>query len=228
MKKTSFAMLLLSGALCTFGATAHAAPAALTPTHCASASPHPDGLSVSDVSFNGAFAADCFGVAGGNINSASDLGKLGLSWDTSGFSLIGHSEAGQDGFVDFQGIRFTLSVDTGKEGGWLLTASDMGEPLDLPAQFEFIVGLKASDRFALWLFDDVQIDGRDEGTFRIAFPNKGGNIPDLSHLILFGQTLGAPGIPQGSLPEPSSLALLGISLVALGARRRRASPDTRA
>lgn len=223
MKKTKIAMLMAVGAFSMLGAAAHAAP-----TYC-SAGSHPDGIGEQDVRFESQSASDCYGVVSGNINSLSDLTRLDLSWDTAGYSLLGHTDAGQSpSGVTFNGLRFTVSADEDTTGEWQLTATDVGDPLDLPTQLDLIVGLKASNRYALWLLEEVTITGNNEGRFDIRFTNRGGNVPDLSHIIVFGRAVdGGSGTPVGTLPEPGALSLLGFSLAALGMGRRRRVPGSR-
>lgn len=209
MKRT-IAMMLLTGALSAFSAVSYGAA-----------------VSVSDVTLNGENADQALGVFSGNINKADDLQNLGLSGDFSDFTLIGDAQAGGTGSsVTVDGIRFTLSADSGKEGDFVLTAQDVGDPLDLPAIFDLILGLKASNSFALYFFDDIRIDAVNVGTFEVVFLNRGGQIPNLSHLILFaGPGENIPDTPPlGELPEPSGLALLGLGIAALGMRRRTVRP----
>ena len=98
------------------------------------------------------------------------------------------------------------------------TLSWSGQPL--PTNFDFIFGLKASNEYALYFFDDFLLtndpystNGRYKVTF--AFNNKG-VVQDLSHMTVYGR----PGAPA-PVPEPATMLLFGTGLAGLAAVARR-------
>lgn len=188
-----------------------------------------EGISVSNMTYEGAPADDCFGVASGNVNSVGDLNGVWLG----DWTLLATDEGSGD-TGSFGGLDFTLTTTGTTSGTWTLTVVDNGDPLDLPAELDFIGALKAGNEYALWLFDDVIVNATNDGTWEIVFTNKGGQIPALSHLTLFVREGDSPEeCPEGSplpfplcfppqeTPEPATGALLGLALAGLAAWRRR-------
>jgi hypothetical protein len=178
-----------------------------------------EGIATDNMTFEGAIANDCYGMVAGNINKKDGAAFLnGLSWG-SGWTYL---DATNGTSTSFMGLQFTVSSTLGATGSWTLTGVDTngGVPLNLPASLDFAIGLKAGSEYALWGFDDVVVDGSDNGTFSIVFANKGGNNPDLSHLIVFGRESGAGSI--AAIPEAKTYVMLlaGLGLVGFAARRK--------
>lgn len=88
-----------------------------------------------------------------------------------------------------------------KSGMWSVDANFLDDYDD------FLIVLKGGNAFVAWLFDNSQAD---HGTWQIT-----GNS-SLSHLTIY-----ARGERTTRIPEPSALSLIGIGLLALGARRVR-------
>lgn len=178
-----------------------------------------EGIAVGDITFQSASADDCYGVVGGNLNgNAGEAVLNGMTWG-SGWTYLDATDAAG---ASFMGIDFVISAGGGSEGSFTLTGTDTNgtAPLNLPAAFDFVVGLKGGNEYALWGFDNVMVTGVQSGTFSIVFTNQGGNIPALSHMIVFGREAGGGTI--SAVPEPRTYAMLlaGLGLVGFAARRK--------
>lgn len=207
----------------------NAQAASLCSSHMPSA--HPDGISVSDMTFAGGNADDCYGVVAGNDNGDN-------VWNSTGWTLLAKDDTpGSDVFGTVLGITFTL--DATPEGGapsgnWTLSWAQTGTP-GYDVTMDVVGVLKAGSEFASYLFEDLTFTADDtgSGTWAINYTNNGGNIADLSHLSLYyknashsSSSSGGGGGSSGSqIPEPGMLGLVGIGLLAqavlLRQRRRR-------
>lgn len=180
-----------------------------------------EGIAVGDVTFEGASADDCYGVVAGNINGTGGEAMLnGMNWG-SGWTYLASTDAAS---ASFMGIDFVVSATPGSAGSFTLTGTDTNgtAPLNLPAAFDFAVGLKGGNEYALWGFDDVMVTGMQHGSFSITFTNRGGNNPALSHMIVFGREAGGGTISAVPEADTTAMLLAGLGLVGFAARRKLA------
>lgn len=185
-----------------------------------------ESISTANMTFNSIASSDCYGVVAGNVSSTGNGTSDGpdelnaLAWGTGWTYLAATDEAGGT----FMGLSFSVTATPGSSGSWTLTGIDTNEdaPLNFPTSLDFLVGLKGGTEYALWGFDDANVDGSDTGTFSIVFTNNGGNNPALSNLIVFGREAG--GGTVSAIPEADTHAMLlaGLALVGFVARRKRA------
>jgi hypothetical protein len=185
------------------------------PTYCSSGPTHAEGLRLTDVTFRGASADDCFGVQLGNDSGAN---AAFIGWN--GFEQLVSDESGGGSTTSWwSGVRWTLSgAANARSGNYTLSWSDP-LPLDLPLRLDLIVITKASNRFASYLFQNELFEASPSsgsGTWQITYRNNGGQIPRLSHLSIWARLM-----PIVRVPEPSTLGLVGVGLLGIGLLARK-------
>ena len=157
---------------------------------------------------NGAFPGKCFYQVG-NLQDAdypTVAGAFGIS-PTSSFQLL--DKNGTAGSA--QGSLTPIAGGI-KSGTWNLTSNLWAGYSSLYLGFHFGGGGGVLDSFV------VQLDqGMMNGNWRF-LANAGEKINGLSNYYLFGVSNGTP--PGGRIPEPGSLALVGLALLAAGVARR--------
>lgn len=154
-------------------------------------------------------------------DSVSILNALGGSFSGNAFSLIAKTDEGGTGSLG--GITFSISATTGTSGTWDLTWSGLAQPVNI----DLVGVLKGGNQFAAFLFADALLASpggtnnlndpeNQDDIWQITFLNNGGNIPELSHLSLYGRDV-------TPVPEPTTMLLLGTGLIGLaaGVRRKR-------
>ena len=199
------------------------------PTFCSIAGdPNPDGLSTSDMSWQGSNSADCYGVAeqkthfdnfsSDSIQTMLNTGAVSMEWGSGWTFLV--KDDGDVESENFMGVDFQLDADIGdKSGSWTLSWSGSGLPLTL----DLVGTLGGGSKLAAYLFEGVNFlndPAQGTGSFEISFTNPGNANPELSNLNLFGRATDELR-PPAEIPTPAPLALLGLGLVGMYLLRNR-------
>ena len=158
-----------------------------------------EGVKRGDVTFNGIVATDCYGVVEGNIAgqgtsySGADI-LNGMAWGKNWVYVDATDEINRH----YKGLNLSLSATGSTTGSWSLTGTDANGSvaLNLPVLLDVVIALKAGTKYALWAFNDVVIDGNDQGTFQVVFANPGMQQPDFSHLLIFAREAAAGTINE--------------------------------
>jgi PEP-CTERM motif len=190
---------------------------------------------VTDVTFSSTYPTDqkpataCSNALDGTGNTPNTIGLDGL-WGpgfVEGVTLDDAANGSATGATNvLGGFQFTLSGITAATGGTytlgIIDTNGLGTPPNLPFFLDFVLYLKGGQAdTAAYLFDDTLVDTSGGGVWNVTFLNNGGNIPNLSNISVYVREGKDPNFPGDEIPEPASLALVGLGLLAAAATRRR-------
>lgn len=175
---------------------------------------------INDASANGEIADECAGDDSIGADPASEKGFVNSQFQDGGdpFQSVARWDADENA-ADNDGMDlsgFLLTVTEGDEEDAYL----FSYILTVPAEFvgtvvDWVLVIKQANNSTIaYLFEDVTL-GIDGGFNNFWLNPQGREVNDYSH---------ATGFIRGDepqLPEPTTLALLGLGLLGLGAVRRR-------
>lgn len=163
--------------------------------------------------------------SGGNTHAGNfDLSTLPAANQSNAWSVFGKSESGMSFISQNLSVKFSTDAQSMVTGKWTIANTST-----LDASLDLILSIKASNASGAFFFDNQSILAGQElsGTWAIEWLAKEGkqNSPDFSNFAFFQRELvfveAAEAPANGDVPEPGSVALLGLGALGMLALRKR-------
>jgi hypothetical protein len=160
------------------------------------------------------------GNAGNTSGFATAFASAGAgSWNLFGKVADNQLAQGTASFT-FGDLTIAFMKSTGTSGTWSVTNTDTTHD----ATLDLVLAMHASNASSAFLFDNQSILAGQTltGSWTIEWLNNGGKTPAFSNVAFFNRDLARkalppsdPDTPPTGVPEPASLALMGMGMLSM-------------